>query len=387
MSSGTTRWSSEEDLLLRGAMEGKDAETVNWKTVAESVGSRAAASCYQHWKRVRGPLISHDPFTESEMRKLAYCVRLFGDHKWSSVAKALNGRPDCQCRCQWTRVLRQKSAFHAFLVKCATSPSVEITEYLLDLPTSDTERCRKGLPDKSRGSRCFGLSQRVRSSTSGGGIALMVPQCFRSKFRVCLNPLSSSSRPSACAASSSSAPPPHSSSSSLGSEAAAGDSVDQCLSVLTADFAAEKKANDEKEKRSVVMKRISSSDGMCKTSEKDLDEWISELAPTSLREEVVALPAPHPALSVASSSSCGRQEVSSPMLSSSSSSRIFHDFEWAVLAGGLANGDPTNSSRGGERAEEVVVEKKKTKKRKKRKMGECSSKKHSEADCYAAGSS
>lgn len=136
------RWTTKEDERLRHAVSIHCEK--NWKAVAEIVQSRDAYECYQHWRRVLRPSISHSPFSENELRRLAFGVRLYGEHKWSDVARGLEGRTDCQCRTQWLKISHESasSSLSGLLLLAALSPSSAFSaadlRQILSLTEEDT---------------------------------------------------------------------------------------------------------------------------------------------------------------------------------------------------------------------------------------------------------
>lgn len=85
-------WTPGEDARLRQAIAQHGEK--QWAAIANEVGSRDAASCYQRWNRVLKTSIRRDPFSHEEMYKLAWLVRRLGARNFSAIAKQMPGRTD-----------------------------------------------------------------------------------------------------------------------------------------------------------------------------------------------------------------------------------------------------------------------------------------------------
>jgi len=114
LDSSRTKWTTEEDQRLREIIQSlfPDRSPSNWALIADTLGTKNANQCCQHWFRVLRPNIVRGPFTIEEEDKLLETVNNFGDGPipWSKVAEELPGRVDLQCRNYYLQ--RKKSLSH-----------------------------------------------------------------------------------------------------------------------------------------------------------------------------------------------------------------------------------------------------------------------------------
>lgn len=92
-------WTLEEDETLRNAVyacEGK-----NWKKIAQSFPDRTAVQCLHRWQKVLNPELIKGPWTQEEDDIIINMVKKHGPHKWSVIARSLDGRIGKQCRERW----------------------------------------------------------------------------------------------------------------------------------------------------------------------------------------------------------------------------------------------------------------------------------------------
>lgn len=93
------KWSIEEDVLLRQAVEDNMAK--NWKKISKSLPGRTDVQCLHRWQKVLKPGLIKGPWTPEEDAKVVELVKKFGQKKWSLIARELKGRLGKQCRERW----------------------------------------------------------------------------------------------------------------------------------------------------------------------------------------------------------------------------------------------------------------------------------------------
>ena len=88
------RWSAEEDLRLKQAVDEVGAK--NWKRISLQAfgGSRTDVQCLHRWQKVLKPGLVKGPWTKQEDTIVIQLVEKFGvgNIKWSAIAAQLPGR-------------------------------------------------------------------------------------------------------------------------------------------------------------------------------------------------------------------------------------------------------------------------------------------------------
>lgn len=113
------RWSDTETLLLISIVRSFGRDKLDWETVSETFGGpRSAGSCWEHWSRVCNPDIRKGEFSESELRLLAWNVKLYGGSRWSKVSMSMNNRTDLQCRREWRSIMAHRRLISEYLLRC-----------------------------------------------------------------------------------------------------------------------------------------------------------------------------------------------------------------------------------------------------------------------------
>lgn len=97
-SSQPRRWSVDEDERLRKAVS--SIGEVNWKGIADVVGTRTNVQCLQRWKKVLCPGLVKGQWRNGEDEKLVKLVAQ-GYKNWGHLASRMPGRTSKQCRERW----------------------------------------------------------------------------------------------------------------------------------------------------------------------------------------------------------------------------------------------------------------------------------------------
>ncbi|XP_073679580.1 v-myb avian myeloblastosis viral oncogene homolog-like 2a [Garra rufa] len=94
-----SKWTSKEDESLASLVRrfGKD----EWELIAGSLPGRSAQDCKYRFTVVLDPELVKGTWTKEEDERLIQLVSLYGDKKWSTIAKHLKGRRGKQCRERW----------------------------------------------------------------------------------------------------------------------------------------------------------------------------------------------------------------------------------------------------------------------------------------------
>uniref|UniRef100_A0A671QDN5 V-myb avian myeloblastosis viral oncogene homolog-like 2a n=1 Tax=Sinocyclocheilus anshuiensis TaxID=1608454 RepID=A0A671QDN5_9TELE len=94
-----SKWTSKEDESLASLVGrfGKD----EWEIIAGFLPGRSAQECKYRFTVVLDPELVKGTWTKEEDEKLIQLVTLYGDKKWSTIAKHLKGRRGKQCRERW----------------------------------------------------------------------------------------------------------------------------------------------------------------------------------------------------------------------------------------------------------------------------------------------
>ncbi|XP_048011347.1 v-myb avian myeloblastosis viral oncogene homolog-like 2a isoform X1 [Megalobrama amblycephala] len=94
-----SRWTSKEDENL-ASLVGKFGRD-EWELIAGYLPGRSAQDCKYRFTVVLDPELIKGTWTKEEDEKLIQLVSLYGDKKWSTIAKHLKGRRGKQCRERW----------------------------------------------------------------------------------------------------------------------------------------------------------------------------------------------------------------------------------------------------------------------------------------------
>jgi hypothetical protein len=97
-SSQTTKWSKEEDELLRKAV---DEHGLEWNTISKDFPRHTEVQCMNRWQRVLKPSLIKGPWTDDEDTSVIELVGKYGAKKWSLISSHLPGRVGKQCRERW----------------------------------------------------------------------------------------------------------------------------------------------------------------------------------------------------------------------------------------------------------------------------------------------
>jgi hypothetical protein len=93
------KWTEDEDILLRQAVEGYGGK--NWKKIASQLSGRSDVQCLHRWQKVLKPGLVKGPWTAEEDATVIRLVQIHGHKKWSYIARQLKGRLGKQCRERW----------------------------------------------------------------------------------------------------------------------------------------------------------------------------------------------------------------------------------------------------------------------------------------------
>jgi len=105
------KWTTEEDNRLREAISLYGE--LNWRVIANFVGTRDNVQCLQRWQKVIRPGLVKGQWSDEEDTLLTYLVSL-GFKNWGKLASHMPGRTSKQCRERWCHHL---------------DPNVKKTEY------------------------------------------------------------------------------------------------------------------------------------------------------------------------------------------------------------------------------------------------------------------
>jgi len=159
--SAPRKWTSEEDGLLRDAVEKHQAK--NWKEIAVLVRSRNHQQCMQRWTMALKPGMKHGDWEKAEDEQLVAFVNS-GKHTWKQIAGFIRGRTTKQCRERWGYRLDpniKRGAFNA-----AEDALIQQQHALLGNRWSTIARMLPGRTDDS-------IKMRLRALLRGGGAAAM----------------------------------------------------------------------------------------------------------------------------------------------------------------------------------------------------------------------
>eukprot|EP00516_Mucochytrium_quahogii_P011322 CAMPEP_0203784530 /NCGR_PEP_ID=MMETSP0100_2-20121128/513_1 /ASSEMBLY_ACC=CAM_ASM_000210 /TAXON_ID=96639 /ORGANISM=" , Strain NY0313808BC1" /LENGTH=509 /DNA_ID=CAMNT_0050686513 /DNA_START=32 /DNA_END=1558 /DNA_ORIENTATION=- len=94
------RWTKEEDVLLKKAVDCIGAR--NWKRISTEylAGKRSDVQCLHRWQKVLKPGLVKGPWTKEEDDTIMDAIKS-GVTKWSEIATLIPGRIGKQCRERW----------------------------------------------------------------------------------------------------------------------------------------------------------------------------------------------------------------------------------------------------------------------------------------------
>eukprot|EP01035_Chromulina_nebulosa_P018766 gene18766-24533_t len=92
------KWTTEEDNRLREAISLYGE--LNWRVIANFVGTRDNVQCLQRWQKVIRPGLVKGQWSDEEDTLLTYLVSL-GFKNWGKLASHMPGRTSKQCRERW----------------------------------------------------------------------------------------------------------------------------------------------------------------------------------------------------------------------------------------------------------------------------------------------
>ncbi|KAJ1975320.1 hypothetical protein H4R35_003193 [Dimargaris xerosporica] len=99
-----TAWTKEEDEALRQAVEEHGTAPEKWPLIAQAFPGRDNKSCRKRWTQSLRPDLRHGVWSKAEDNALRSAVQKHG-HKWSLVAREIQGRTDDQCAKRWREFL------------------------------------------------------------------------------------------------------------------------------------------------------------------------------------------------------------------------------------------------------------------------------------------
>ncbi|KAG1927335.1 v-myb avian myeloblastosis viral oncogene homolog-like 2a [Pimephales promelas] len=94
-----SKWTSKEDETLASLVVRFGRE--EWELISGYLPGRSAQECKNRFTMVLDPELIKGTWTKEEDERLIQLVSLFGDKKWSTIAKHLKGRRGKQCRERW----------------------------------------------------------------------------------------------------------------------------------------------------------------------------------------------------------------------------------------------------------------------------------------------
>ncbi|XP_043080028.1 v-myb avian myeloblastosis viral oncogene homolog-like 2a [Puntigrus tetrazona] len=94
-----SKWTSKEDERL-ASLVGRFGKE-EWEIISGFLPGRSAQECKYRFTVVLDPELVKGTWTKEEDEKLIQLVSLYGDKKWSTIAKHLKGRRGKQCRERW----------------------------------------------------------------------------------------------------------------------------------------------------------------------------------------------------------------------------------------------------------------------------------------------
>lgn len=97
-------WTTEEDNLLRLAVQLYGDKTEKWAKIAACVQGRTNKNCRKRWFHSLDPSLRKGAWTDEEDRLLREGVNKF-PNQWSKIADLLEGRTDDQCAKRWRESL------------------------------------------------------------------------------------------------------------------------------------------------------------------------------------------------------------------------------------------------------------------------------------------
>ena len=95
-------WTADEDQKLLAAVRAFGEN--DWISVSRAVG-RGRIDCSEQWHRSENPILSREPWTEKETKRLIMLVEEFGDNQWKRVAGKMKKRCDFQCHFRYRMIM------------------------------------------------------------------------------------------------------------------------------------------------------------------------------------------------------------------------------------------------------------------------------------------
>ncbi|CRG88765.1 Myb-related protein A [Talaromyces islandicus] len=97
-------WSAEEDNLLRGLVESREKDKVDWRLIASFLPGRNNKDCRKRWHYRVSASMNLGPWSQAEDELLRVGIQRYGTH-WSRVAQVVGTRNGDQCFKRWNDVL------------------------------------------------------------------------------------------------------------------------------------------------------------------------------------------------------------------------------------------------------------------------------------------
>lgn len=95
-------WTADEDQKLLAAVRAFGEN--DWISVSRAVG-RGRIDCSERWYRSENPMLSREPWTEKETKRLIKLVEEFGENQWKRVAAKMKKRCDFQCHFRYRMIM------------------------------------------------------------------------------------------------------------------------------------------------------------------------------------------------------------------------------------------------------------------------------------------
>mmetsp|Transcript_11792 Transcript_11792/g.17508 ORF Transcript_11792/g.17508 Transcript_11792/m.17508 type:complete len:234 (+) Transcript_11792:186-887(+) len=99
-------WTKAEDQQLMEIV--REMGPKRWSTIAEKLEGRIGKQCRERWYNHLDPTIKKTPWTEKEIDILIQEQKRLGN-KWAEISKALEGRPNNQCKNQFNSIMNKKN--------------------------------------------------------------------------------------------------------------------------------------------------------------------------------------------------------------------------------------------------------------------------------------
>ncbi|CAG8628972.1 3707_t:CDS:2, partial [Paraglomus brasilianum] len=96
-------WTTEEDEILRKNVE---RYPNSWSKIAKSIPGRTDDQCAKRWRESLDPMIDRREWSSEEDKLLIEKYELFGG-QWQEISKYFPGRPGLHCRNRWRKLQRR----------------------------------------------------------------------------------------------------------------------------------------------------------------------------------------------------------------------------------------------------------------------------------------